>query len=299
MERGRSRSGGREGGLHHRDPGRFEGGPGRIERALGDRGEALGRQEVRKHRRPLDRGGADLDHRVPRPEAARRHRPLLHHPEHLPDDKGLAHRARYLRVAADEHRAYLVEGAPHPREEGLRIVRRRPFGQQHASEEPSRPRPGHRYIVRVDDDRVRADAGASQGDGVRRRDQGSRRHLDRARVLAHPRSEPYLGGEAGLDEPFEKIGRELAGRQPAGRGSAFLPRDVARAVRIASVRNPLTHPRMVSRAFPGRPKRRFLLPGIEVGVEISGSGGSPDVDCTVPFRPRLRAVRDGAPADGG
>ena len=113
------------------------------------------RQDIGEHCRALDGRGSDLDDRAPWAEPPGRHGPLRREPEHLPDHERLAHRARDLGVAPDERRPHLVERAPHPGEERRRIVSGRSLGQQHTREKPSRARPGHGDIVRIDDDGVR------------------------------------------------------------------------------------------------------------------------------------------------
>ncbi len=193
MERGRAGQGGGESGLDHRDPRHVEGGSSRREHRRGNRGEAFRRQDAGEHRRALHRCGSYLEDGVARTEPPGRHGPLRRDSKHLPDHERLAYRARHLGVSPHESCSYLVERAPHLREERLRIVARRSFGQQHAREKPSRTRSGHRDVVRIDRDRVCPHPGAGEGDGVRRRHQRSRLDLDRARIFADARSKHDFG----------------------------------------------------------------------------------------------------------
>ena len=225
VERGGARPGGRERGLDDEDSGRVESGSRRFQRPRRNSSEALGRQHVGKHSRTLDRYRADLHHRVARAQPAGRHRALRRDPQHLTHHEWLTHRARDLGVTPNERRSHPVERSPHPREQRLRVLGGRPFGQQHACEKPPRSGSRDRDVVRIDGDGVGSDPGAGKGDGVRRRDERPRLDLDGARVLADARPEHDLGRKGCLDETREKFGGELARGQrrriPCGVPGAF------------------------------------------------------------------------------
>ena len=249
VERGCAGPGGGERGLDHQDPGRIESGSSRRQHTRRNPGKTLCRKNLGEHRRALDRRRSNLDDRMSRAKPSGRHDPLRGDSEHLPDHERLAHGARDLGVASDERRPYLIERAPHPFEQRLRVLGGRPFGQQHACEKPSRACSGHRDVVRIDGHGVRPDSGPGEGDGVGRRDERSRLDFDCARVFADAGSEHDLGRKGRRDEAREEVGRELAGREWGGRlhgrSECFLVRN-ARRVPIR-FRRSIVHRIMVPR----------------------------------------------------